>query len=154
MGKDKKNAKKETAPDTSLIRLNQIMDKIRKTDISDCQNMKILMQEVHIILTDIVKSHSKDGKFTIYVNDNFHYMDEDERYTLGVYDTEEEALQAAKRIVDEFLIRSYEPGISAAQLYDSYITFGKDPWIDPSPFNAWHYAKERCNELCEGKSTN
>ena len=90
-------------------------------------------------------------KYKVFVDDNFHYMDEDERYELGEFDTAEEALAAAKRIVDEFLDPAYEPWMTAEELYQGYTGFGEDPFIvsdDPTcRFSAWDYAKERCAML-------
>jgi hypothetical protein len=34
------------------------------------------------------------------VDDNFHYMDDEDRYELGIFSTIEEAIAACKRIVD------------------------------------------------------
>ena len=91
-------------------------------------------------------------KYSVYVDDNFHYMQEDERYTLGVFDTEEEAVQAARNIIDKFLLESYKPGQSTGQLLEAYTFFGEDPWIPQSIFNARNYARERCEEICsQGK---
>ncbi len=90
-------------------------------------------------------------KYEVFVDDNFHYMDEDERYKLGEFDTEEEAIAACKKIVDEFLLTNYEPGMGEKDLYDSYTSFGEDPFMrpgSPGSFSAWTYAKERCSELC------
>ena len=36
--------------------------------------------------------------FRVMVDDNFHYMDEGERYTLGSFPTAEEAIESAHRI--------------------------------------------------------
>lgn len=41
-------------------------------------------------------------KFYLRVYENSHYMDETEAYNHGQYDTYEEALIAAKAIVDDF----------------------------------------------------
>jgi hypothetical protein len=87
-------------------------------------------------------------KFTVYVDDNFHYMDESERYTLGEFDTEAEAIQAAKAIVDEFLESGYSSGVSAKELFDGYKMYGEDPWISGVKFSAWDYARQRCEEMC------
>ena len=93
-------------------------------------------------------------KYTIHVDDNFHYMDEDERYTLGEFDTAEAAIAAARDIVDQYLQSAYKPGISARELYDSYVTFGEDPWISTDDgdckFSAWDYAKQRAVQMCGG----
>ena len=94
-------------------------------------------------------------KYSVFVDDNFHYMDESERYLLGEFETREEAIQTAKAIVDAFLIRGYEEGMSAEKLHEQYRAYGEDPFISPrdenAPFSAWGYAKIRCDELCSPK---
>jgi hypothetical protein len=93
--------------------------------------------------------------YKVMVDDNYHYMDESERYELGIFSTVEEAIAACKRIVDEFLDKSYEPGMSAETLEKAYQGFGEDPFIialgessDKSiKFSAWTYAKERSQKL-------
>jgi hypothetical protein len=97
---------------------------------------------------------AKSGyKYTVYVDDNFHYMDESERFKKGDYATLDEAIAACKRMVDEFLSDAVEPGVTAAERYAQYTGFGPDPFIvtdDPDagspPFSAWNYAKERCEQ--------
>jgi hypothetical protein len=49
--------------------------------------------------------------YLLYVDDNFHYMDESERYLSGTFDTAEAALEKARHIVDKFLARAYEQGM-------------------------------------------
>ena len=93
-----------------------------------------------------------DCNWTVYVDDNFHYRNEDERYSLGAFDSYDAAVVACKKIVDDFL-----QGSSAktdAELYDQYTSFGSDPWIKgpapapgTKPFSAWDYARQRCAEL-------
>lgn len=90
--------------------------------------------------------------WTVYVDDNFHYMDEDERYCLGTFETLDAAVAACQKIVDEFL--QDNPAKTADDLYDQYTSFGEDPWIkgpspapDTPPFSAWDYARKRCNDL-------
>ena len=93
-------------------------------------------------------------KYTVFVDDNFHYMDKDERYKLGEFDSADEAVAAAKKIVDEFLESNHKPGQSAEELLATYKSFGEDPWIsggDPRcKFSAWDYAELRCREICGG----
>ena len=93
--------------------------------------------------------------YTVYVDDNFHYMDESERYKLGEFATAEAAVAAAKKVVDEYLASAYQPGMSAEELSRSYLLFGEDPYIVPrgpgSDFSARDYARERCRELCRPK---
>ena len=94
--------------------------------------------------------------FTVLVDDNFHYQDVDERYELGKFDTLNAALQACRAIVDDGLADDMRqhPGVTAAELYDRYTSFGEDPFIRPAValqtrvlFSAWDYAKRRCGEL-------
>lgn len=91
--------------------------------------------------------------FKVLVYDNFHYMDESERYEHGAYPTAEAALAAAKKIVDDFLLHEYKPGMKAAKLYEQYTSFGDDPFITSTDgkrveFSAWRYAERRCGEIC------
>ena len=83
-------------------------------------------------------------KYTVYVDDNFHYMDESERYKLGEFDDCAAAIAACKQIVDEFL--PPDSGMSE-DLFVKYIMFGEDPFIltdDPNcNFSARDYARER-----------
>ncbi len=89
--------------------------------------------------------------YIVYVNDNFHYMDESERYKLGEFDDCQSAVSACKRIVNEFLEKT--ASVSADDLFGQYTTFGEDPWILSSDadckFSAWNYARERCRELAQ-----
>lgn len=92
----------------------------------------------------------------VIVADNFHYMDESANYDLGTFETAESAIEACKRIVDEFLVSAHCPGITAQSLYMSYIMFGEDPYIvsqgEDVAFSAWTYAKQRCELLCAANS--
>lgn len=91
-------------------------------------------------------------KYLLLCDDNFHYMDEDERSVVGAFDNREDALAAARRMVDRYLHEAYKPGMTAEELYDSYKSFGSDPFIrssDPGcQFSAWTYAKTRCEAMC------
>lgn len=96
--------------------------------------------------------------FRVMVDDNYHYMDETERYTLGEFESLEAAIDACKRIVDDYLESAYKPGMSAEELCKSYKGFGDDPWIiGPDPgvgkvlFSAWDYADHRCVEICKSR---
>jgi hypothetical protein len=90
--------------------------------------------------------------FTVMVDENSHYLDESERYEHGTFATYDEALAACRRIVDEFLAAQHQPGMTAADLYSLYTTFGEDPHIVPdqpgASFSAWGYARLRCDQLC------
>ena len=87
------------------------------------------------------------------VDDNFHYMDESERYKDGEFDNYDEAVEKCKAIVDEYLLSALEPDMTAEQLFTSYTMFGEDPFIlgkGEYSYSSWDYAKERCNTLIGG----
>lgn len=91
--------------------------------------------------------------YLLFVDDNFHYMDEEERTGPQRFETAEEALEEARKIVDACLASMTKPGIRADELYELYVGFGDDPFIrnqdaPPVEFSAWSYAKMRCGELC------
>jgi hypothetical protein len=92
--------------------------------------------------------------YKVLVDDNFHFMDESERYELGRFPTLAEALAASCSIVDEFLLAAFKPGMTSRELCCSYTSFGEDPFIVPDAseetacaFSAWDYAKRRCEEM-------
>ena len=92
-------------------------------------------------------------KCVVHVYDNFHYMDPDEEWTLCVFDTPEDALEAAKRLVDDSLRENLKPGMTPAVLFQYYQNFGDDPSIyvegggEGAPnFSAWEYAEARAVE--------
>jgi len=99
--------------------------------------------------------------YRVLVDDNYHYMDESQRWTQGEYATCAEALAACKRLVGDCLEEGCAPGKTAEALYGYYTMFGDDPFIveisdspDTSPgFSAWTYAKARCEEICSLPST-
>jgi hypothetical protein len=95
------------------------------------------------------------NKYIVYIDDNFHHMDEDERYKAGEFDDCESARKFCMGIVDGFLINAYEPGMDWNTLLNGYKGFGEDPWISTLDadcrFSAWDYAEQRCLALCTGK---
>jgi len=96
-------------------------------------------------------------RYKVMVDDNFHYMDESERYTLGEFDSCESAVAACKKIVDDFLLSSAPEGAAPKKLWEQYLAFGEDPFIlttDPDcSFSAWDYAEQRCGEIGRGLRT-
>ena len=88
------------------------------------------------------------NRYTVLVDDNFHYMDESERYEEGSYDTAEQALEVCKRITRRSLKDMYEEGISPAKLHTQWVLFGEDPFIrggEQVLFSARDYITD---ELC------
>src|ERR1700691_1972014 len=89
--------------------------------------------------------------YKVMVDDNFHYMDESERYTHGEFATLEAAIEACKAIDAELLKDADTTGMSGSELYQGYVGFGEDPWISGGegvPFSASTYARQRCDEIC------
>jgi hypothetical protein len=95
------------------------------------------------------------SKYTVMIDDNFHYMNEDERHTHGTFATVEEANAACRALVDKWLTSHYEPGMTPEKLYNSYVSFGEDPFVVGPPgenmgdsFSAWDYARKRVEAVC------
>ncbi len=94
-----------------------------------------------------------DG-YKVMVDDNFHYMDESERYELGIFATAEDAIAACRTLVDGSLAHLHEAGMTATELFDRYKSYGEDPFVAGPPeesriaFSAWTYAKERAQAIC------
>lgn len=88
--------------------------------------------------------------YEVYVDDNFHYGDESERYRLGEFATRAEAVAACRTKVDEYFERIKKGEHSFKELWEGYMLYGEDPFIstdDGEPrFSAWEYAKQRCLE--------
>ena len=97
--------------------------------------------------------------YTVMIDDNFHFMDQEERVDHGRFETVPEALAACRRIVDESLRHLHEPGMTPSQLYARYRGFGYDPFVvapageDRVEFSAWSYAEERCREIADASMT-
>ena len=87
-------------------------------------------------------------KYIVMVDDNFHHMDENERYKYGEYGTPEEAIEICKKIIEKSIV--YKKGDTPKKLYSGYCMFGEDPFIiGDIGFNARSYAKEYCKRLCQ-----
>ena len=90
------------------------------------------------------------GRYTVLVDDNFHQCDEKQRYSLGEFDTREEALTACRAKVDEYFERIKKGQYSFKELWEGYLLYGEDPFITnddaKAKFSAWDYARQRCYE--------
>ncbi|PIR53501.1 hypothetical protein COU76_00800 [Candidatus Peregrinibacteria bacterium CG10_big_fil_rev_8_21_14_0_10_49_10] len=84
--------------------------------------------------------------FTVFIADNFHYMDDSPHIKHGTFATLEEAIEACEHITIWSVMDQYEEGISPEKLTDKYRTFGSDPYIVgpnvrmemlAAPFSAW-----------------
>ncbi len=93
-----------------------------------------------------------DKKYTVQVDDNYHYMDESERYAAGSYSTLEEAIKTCEEITIDSLKSFYESGITAGKLSAQWAMFGEDPYItgdvDQVEFSARKFVSEElCNQI-------
>lgn len=85
---------------------------------------------------------------------------------VGDYYTHDEAVAAARHMIDSFLFREYRDaaakGISAEELLEQFKARAERPMIlrkqkgdsstNLSRFDAMSYAKQRCTEICAGAS--
>ncbi len=96
--------------------------------------------------------------YRVRVWDNFHYMDDSEAYDEGSYDTYDEALLAAHKVVRRSLEQLWQPGVTLAQLITQYVMYGEDPGIIPEGpdtgpiFSARDYANELYEEVLRSKT--
>ncbi len=84
------------------------------------------------------------------MDDNFHYMDDSERYCAGEFGSPDHAIAKCIEIVESSLEESVKTVKGAEELYKSYVMFGEDPFIvGPTDikFSAWDYAKKRSEEI-------
>ena len=64
-----------------------------------------------------------EKRWSVFVDDNFHYMDEGSRRARGKYATLEEAVMECMRLTRE----------SVEEEGAGYFQFGVDPWVSPKP---------------------
>ena len=93
-------------------------------------------------------------KYKVYVDDNYHYMDESERYAVGSYDSLKEALEKCKEITIKNLVNLFEKGITPEKLHAQWLMFGEDPFIvggdGAVPFSARKFiTTELCRAIIE-----
>ena len=93
-------------------------------------------------------------KYKIFIDDNYHYMDESERCAAGSYSSLEEAVEKCKEITIKSLEHFYENGITPENLSAQWAMFGEDPFIvggdGPVPFSARKYiTAELCKAVIE-----
>ena len=88
--------------------------------------------------------------YKVWIDDNFHFMNEDERIFHGEFDTPTQAIVACQKIVDANIKSITENEIDPNKAYESYVCFGDDPWIEGLDFSAFEYAKIKIKELLKG----
>jgi hypothetical protein len=96
-------------------------------------------------------------KYTVCVDDNYHYMDESERITVGSYASLEDALEKCREITIRSLESFIEKGISPEKLSAQWSMFGEDPFIvgaeGPVPFSARKFITvELCKKILDSQN--
>ena len=89
-------------------------------------------------------------KHKVWIDDNFHFMDEDERVFHGEFSTPTQAIVACQKIVDANIESITENETDPDKAYESYVCFGDDPWIEGVEFSASEYAKIKIKEMLKG----
>lgn len=91
--------------------------------------------------------------YIVYIDDNFHYMDESERIKIGDYDDCQSAIVVCKTMGDKFLA-GCDSNCTADEMFKHYTSCGEDPWIasknQDCKFSAWDYAKDDGRVLITG----
>lgn len=67
--------------------------------------------------------------FTVFVDDNFHYMDQEHRYRHGAFATWDKAVAACQKLIDAELRDFLEQGIEPEALSATWALYGSDPFI-------------------------
>src|SRR6187200_3059777 len=65
----------------------------------------------HTCVECALNTSQESSVYTLHVADNFHYMDESETYKAGEFATWNEAVNAARGLVDRCLTESFRPGM-------------------------------------------
>jgi hypothetical protein len=75
---------------------------------------------------------------------------------IGKYATLEDAIKAAELVIDRCLIANHGDGMTVAELFYYYRTFGEEPFIfsddemtiNVGVFNHFKHARQRCIAIC------
>jgi len=89
-------------------------------------------------------------KYKVFVDDNYHYMDEGERYPVGSFKSLAEACEKCEELTIKSLKHLYEQGMTPDKLRAQWALFGEDPFIrgadESVPFSARKFIN---TQLCE-----
>jgi AcrR family transcriptional regulator len=109
----------------------------------------VLTSTAHFAVDSVTPVNSQP--YVVLVDDNFHSMDASARYQHGAYSTCEAAVQACKQIVIESLKHCHRAGMTADELYQTYVMHGDDPFIvsddKTCAFSAWDFARSYAPSL-------
>lgn len=122
-----------------------VQDSGRKTSnavTSLTTRSRFLMARNGVIMTKL--------KYHVFIDENFHFMDESERYSSGDFDSYSEAVDKCKEIIDEFLESAITANDTSESLYMCWLMYGENPFIAggvEDMFSASQYTEQRCKEL-------
>lgn len=94
-------------------------------------------------------------KFHLRIFENDHHWDEASSHDHGIYETYEDAVIAAKKIVEEFFVGECYSGRTVGDLMASFAMYGEEPVVFPDEpkngirFSPHNYAEEYVNEICK-----
>jgi hypothetical protein len=97
--------------------------------------------------------------YALVVVDNFHPQDSAYQREEGTFLTADEAIAAARQVIERSLVECLEPGMIGDRLLDRFRSFGEITFIfstDGEPkaeFDPWEYARQKAADLTrvEGK---
>jgi len=96
-------------------------------------------------------------KFHLKIFDNNHHWDEASSFDHGNYETYEDAIIAAKKIIEEFFVGECYSGRTVGDLMASFAMYGEEPVVLPDEppngknFSPRNYAEEYVNQICKNK---
>ena len=96
--------------------------------------------------------------YRVSAAENSHYMDEDERRTVGLYEGIDEALAACRYIIDRSLRELHDAGMEATELFRLWGVMGEDAWVVPlrdglpkAEFSGQDYARIRSEDISQDR---
>jgi hypothetical protein len=96
--------------------------------------------------------------YALVVGDNFHPHDSAYQREEGTFLTADEAIAAARKVIERSLAECLAPGMTAERLLDCFRSFGEITYIFSggglrAAFDPWEYAKQKAADLTriEGK---
>lgn len=112
----------------------------RRMAVRPARELDATVARMHVLAGAEQRLPLEHGIYWLKVYDNFHYMDADKAHVVGPFLGADEAMSAARQVVEDSIRNAPE-----GDVLDHYRRFGEDPQILGSPsleFSAWTYAAE------------
>jgi hypothetical protein len=98
-------------------------------------------------------------RYIVKIDDNYHYMCEEDRLSDESYDNLKEAIKRCEEITIRSLENLYEEGITSEKLSAQWSMFGEDPFITREegeegevPFSARSFITDKiCKDIIKNK---